>query len=57
MIDIFIIGDYNIDDMEKIVSEHFKINTIKNNKVSHFLEQKSFRKSIKQKPHLKLCFK
>lgn len=44
LIDIFIIGDIDIDDMENIIKENFTINTIKQNKKSHIIEQTKFRR-------------
>lgn len=44
LIDIFIIGDIDIDYMESIIKENFTINTIKQNKKSHIIEQTKFRR-------------
>lgn len=52
LIDIFIIGDIDVDKMEKIIKKNFTINTLKKNKVSHIIEQKNFKivpKVIKEK--------
>lgn len=43
-VDIFVIGDIDIDEVTKIIKKYFDINTIKKNSISHFIEQKEFRK-------------
>ncbi|HPF83289.1 MAG TPA: pitrilysin family protein [Bacilli bacterium] len=55
VIDIFIIGDININNITKIISDNFDVNTIKNTNISHFIEQKEFKKSpvtIKEKKNI-----
>lgn len=52
LIDIFVIGDIDIDEMEDIIKTNFTINTIKQGKISHIIKQTNFRnipKVIKEK--------
>lgn len=43
LIDIFIIGDIDIDKMEEIIKKHFPINTKKRETCSHIIEQNRFK--------------
>ena len=52
IVDIFVIGDVNSKDIEKIIEEKFLINTLKKKSDSHFIEPKSkrmFAKTYKEK--------
>lgn len=46
-IDIFIIGDIDVNEMEDIIGRNFSINTVKKNNVSHIIEHKEFKKTPK----------
>lgn len=43
LIDIFIIGNFNADQMQKEIQENFSVNTIKKTGTTHFLEHNKFR--------------
>lgn len=43
-IDIFIIGNIDVKEMEKIISDNFEINSFKKKNEEHFIHQSNFRK-------------
>lgn len=43
LIDIFIIGDFNEQEIKKIINNKFKINTLKKPSQSHYIEHKKIR--------------
>jgi predicted Zn-dependent peptidase len=43
LIDIFIVGDIDFNNMEKIIKDNFIINTIKKTNANHFIKQDKFR--------------
>lgn len=43
LIDIFIVGDIDFTNMEKIIKGNFSINTLKQNKFEHFIKQDKFK--------------
>lgn len=47
IVDIFVIGDINIDEIKNIIISKMKINTIKKTKGSHYINHLSFRKRSK----------
>ena len=47
LIDIFIIGDVDYENIKKLISAKLKINTVKKNSSSHFYEHKNIRKRAK----------
>lgn len=61
LVDIFIIGNINPEDIQKEIQDHFFINTIKKQGPKHFLEHSKFRnrpKTVKEKLDIeqaKLC--
>ena len=46
-IDIFVIGDININSFEKIIEENFIIKNSKRKKINHYVKQDNFRKTPK----------
>ena len=49
LIDIFIIGDFNEQNIKNIINEKFKINTLKKPSQSHYVNHKKINKKIKTK--------
>lgn len=47
VIDIYVVGEVNINDIKSIFSKYFKVNTIKKNNGSHFIIHDKFRKKAK----------
>lgn len=47
IIDIFVIGDFDIDDMKNYMASHFEVNTIKKPLGQHFVNHDVFRKRCK----------
>lgn len=47
VVDIFLIGNFKDNEIKKKIYENFKINTLKKQPESHFLEHKKMRKKIK----------
>lgn len=44
IVDIFVIGDIDINQFEELIKHNFKVNTLKRNNVSHFIEQTNFKR-------------
>lgn len=49
LVDIFVIGDINIENTYKQIKDSFKINTIKKGKLNHFINHDKIHKRLKQK--------
>lgn len=43
-VDIFVMGNINIDETTKMIGKYFEINTIKRKNISHFVTQNNFRR-------------
>lgn len=48
IVDIFVIGDFDFEKVENIVKDNFKVNTVKRNKYSHFIEHKKYKNKYKE---------
>lgn len=45
--DIYVIGDVDDEEIKKIITEYFKVNTLKKESGSHFISHDKFRKTVK----------
>lgn len=48
IVDIFVVGNFEFDEMEKILKENLKFNSIKKKSESHIIEHKKTRKIVKK---------
>ncbi len=47
IVDIFVIGDVDVDEIKELINKKFTINTIKKPCSTHFIEHKKFRSRVK----------